>query len=211
MLDEILIGVAALAVGTATGYLAGRNGVPGLGGRADTADQADRMPEAPRLAPETTQPDPEQFSFRGFSSDSAAADWAQAQQGAPWESAGGGKPAGTVQWNSDVLAVPQTATADSQSSADRDRLVLACVDLADRLRDRQPALYQALCRDLKSVGVTVLAPDGERFDAHRHNAVQAEHVADPAQHLLIAETMKLGYEDRGVQVRVPDVVVYRAE
>jgi hypothetical protein len=117
-------------------------------------------------------------------------DWARAEQGRPWESPPDG---------------------DGQPLQERDRLVGSCVDLADRLRDRQPALYKALTRDLEAIGVTVRIADSEPFDATRHNAVGTEPASDPGQHLLVAETTRLGYLDHGVQVRVPDVIVYRWE
>ena len=115
-----------------------------------------------------------------------------------------------------ATAGPQkAATAEDrggkQVRADRERLVEVCADLADRLRDRQPALYKALARDLRSVGVTVEAPDGEPFDAARHHAVGTEPAPDASRHLTIAETMRLGYTDRDAQVRPPEVIVYRSD
>lgn len=120
----------------------------------------------------------------------AAQDWARAEQGRPWESPGSGDP---------------------RSRQERDQLVGACVDLADRLRDRQPALLAALTRDLAAIGVTLRIADSEPFDAAVHNAVGTEPASDPGQHLLVAQTTRLGYLDHGVQVRVPDVIVYRWE
>lgn len=186
MLGEILIGVAGLAAGSATGYMAAQRGLllPGLGGNANAG-----RPEQP--APP---------SLAGTFSATAAEDWAAAERGRAWgnQRSVPGKP----------VARP---AADPQPGKDRDRLVQVSVDLADRLRDRQPALYKSLRRDLESVGVEVLAPDGERFDPQRHNAVGTEPAAEPRQHLVIAETMRLGYADRGTEVRAPDVIVYRAD
>src|SRR5579863_5736689 len=39
------------------------------------------------------------------------------------------------------LVVPPAGSGDAERVAERARLVLACASLADRLRDRQPALY----------------------------------------------------------------------
>jgi|GEM_PF-4206774 len=119
----------------------------------------------------------------------AARDWAAAERGRPWTPAGSG-PA-------------------EQATAERDQLIAACADLADRLRDRQQALYMALVRDLAGIGVELDAPDGACFDAGQHNAVGTEPAPGAAQDLLIAETTRLGYRHHGVQVRVPDVIVYR--
>jgi hypothetical protein len=186
MLGEILIGVAGLAVGSATGYVAAQRGLPrpGSGGNASSGQPAE--PGPPSLA--------------GTFSGTAADDWAAAERGRAWE----------TQRPVPGESGPQPA-ADPQPGKDRDRLVQVSVDLADRLRERQPALYKSLRRDLESVGVEVLAPDGERFDPQRHNAVGTEPAAEPGQHLVIAETMRLGYADRGTEVRAPDVIVYRAD
>ncbi len=121
----------------------------------------------------------------------AAADWARAEQGRPWGDQ------------------PERSHGDSQPAAERARLVASCADLADRLRDRQPALYTALTRDLAAVGVAVELADGELFEAVRHNPVGTEPTADPAADLRVATTLRLGYADHGSVVRAPDVIVYR--
>lgn len=95
------------------------------------------------------------------------------------------------------------------SVAERARLVAACADIADRLRDRQPALYNTLTRELAAVGVTVRLADGEPFDAERHNPVGTEPTSDPGADLRVAETVRLGLLDHGSLVRIPDVIVYR--
>jgi hypothetical protein len=101
-------------------------------------------------------------------------------------------------------SVPQ-----DQATTERDHLIRTCANVADRLRDRQHALYTVLARDLAVVGVELNAPDGEPFDAGQHNAVGTEPAPGQAQDLLIAETIRLGCRHHGVQVRVPDVIVYR--
>jgi hypothetical protein len=134
----------------------------------------------------------------------AAADWARAEQGRPWhdqpERPGGGAQA----------APPVPAAPPAQSVAERARLVASCADLADRLRDRQPALYTVLTRDLAAVGITVELADGELFDEGRHNPVGTEPTTDPAADLRVAATVRLGYADHGSVMRNPDVIVYRA-
>jgi len=176
---EVLVGLAALVIGGVGGYAAGRGWVPGSKPRDDERD--DRPASTFGVGPRVAM--------------AAAQDWGRAERGRPWESAGS-------VWD-------EQEQQDRRSGAERDRLVGACVDLADRLRDRQPALYAALTRDLEAIGVTVQIPDSEPFDAAAHNAVGTESATDPSQHLRVAETMRLGYLDHGVQVRVPDVIVYR--
>jgi hypothetical protein len=102
---------------------------------------------------------------------------------------------------------PGLATAQ----AERARLVEACAELADRLRDHQPGLFTVLSRDLKAVGITMQVPDGEYFSADRHNPVGIEKTSDPDDNMRVAATTRLGYTDHGVTVRVPDVIVYRSD
>lgn len=141
---------------------------------------------------------------------------ARAHDEQPWQSAGSIPQAADLDpRQASAAAGLQEAAAEGQGGeqtrVDRERLVEVCADLADRLRDRQPAIYKALARDLQSVGVTVEAPDGEPFDGARHHAVGAEPAPDASKHLTIAETMRLGYTDRDRQVRPPEVIVYRSD
>jgi hypothetical protein len=159
---EAAVGLAALLIGGAGGYAAGRGWIP-LGAGRETA--------------------------RGVPGVTAARDWAAAEQGRPWASA-------------------ESVPAD-HAARERDQLIGACADLAGRLRDRQQALYSVLSRDLAAIGVELEAPDGEPFDAGRHNAVGTEPALSQEQDLLIAATTRLGYRRHEVQVRVPDVIVYR--
>ena len=99
---------------------------------------------------------------------------------------------------------------ESVATKERAQLVESCVDLADRLRDHQPALYTVLTRDLAAVGVTFRVPDGEPFDDRRHQAVGTEPTGDPAADMRVATTVRAGYTDHGTEVRVPDVIIYRA-
>lgn len=96
-----------------------------------------------------------------------------------------------------------------QAAAERDHLIRTCANVADRLRDRQHALYTVLARDLAVVGVELDAPDGQPFDAGQHNAVGTEPAPRREQDLLIAGTARLGCRHHGARVRVPDVIVYR--
>lgn len=104
---------------------------------------------------------------------------------------------------------PLADVGNVQRVAERAQLVLACASLADRLRDRQPALYGVLTRDLASVGVTVRVVDGEPYDVDLYEPVGFEPTADPAEDLRVAETVRVGVIDHGAVVRPPEVIVYR--
>jgi len=107
-------------------------------------------------------------------------------------------------------AGPSTPAPAARAAAPaRARLVASCADLADRLRDRQPALFGELVRGLGAVGVTMDAADGEPFDAEQHNPIGTEPTDDPANDLRVALTVRLGYADHGIAVRSPDVIVFR--
>jgi len=111
--------------------------------------------------------------------------------------------------------VPPSAPGRDQSgaagpvAAERALLAEACADIADRLRDQQPALYGVLTRNLEEAGITMNSPNGEPFDARRHNPVGTEPTSDPASDLHVAATTRLGYLDHGQLIRSPDVIVYR--
>jgi hypothetical protein len=187
---EVAVGLAALLIGGAGGYAAGRGWIPWTAAGASASNGA-----APADSAAVRRP----------AADAAAAtasrDWSAAERGRPWESPRSVRDNG-------VESGP-TAGDDKRAETERDLLIAACADLADRLRDRQQALYAALTRDLAAVGVELEAPDGKRFDADRHNAVGTAPAPEAAQDLLIAGTTGLGYRHHGVQVRVPDVIVYR--
>ena len=89
-----------------------------------------------------------------------------------------------------------------------DRLVMVCVDMADRLRVHDPGLFAVLRRGLEEVGVTLAEVDGERFDRKRHRAVGSEPAGEPGRHMTVAHTQLCGVTDRGRCVRLPAVVVY---
>lgn len=101
--------------------------------------------------------------------------------------------------------------APAHGEGDRRRLVMLCIDVADRLRTENPALHNRLNRGLAEVGVTVLVPDGEPFDRRRHDAVAVEPSPTPERDRTVANTELLGYLDRGGLLRRPEVIVYSAE
>ncbi|MEO3813193.1 hypothetical protein ABGB17_29680, partial [Sphaerisporangium sp. B11E5] len=91
---------------------------------------------------------------------------------------------------------------------ERDRLVMVCVDLADRLRVHHAGLFAVLRDGLAEVGVTLTVADGERFDATRHRAIGREPTEDPERHMTVARTQLCGVTDRDRRIRTPEVVVY---
>ena len=96
-------------------------------------------------------------------------------------------------------------------AADRQTLVGWCIDVADRLQDREPALAARLRRGLAEIGIETYEPDGEPFDAVRFEAVATEATGVADQDRTVATTRVLGYTDRDVVLRRPEVVVYRLE
>lgn len=103
------------------------------------------------------------------------------------------------------------ASPEPDGDADRDVLVQACIELSDRLRDANPALWRRLCRGLAAIGVETVVVDGQRFDPEAYDAVGREPTAEPARHLTVANTEFCGFTDRGRLLRRPEVVVYRME
>ena len=61
-----------------------------------------------------------------------------------------------------------------RSTAERQVLVQWCIDIADRLQEREPALAAQLQRGLAAVGVNARRPDGEPFDGTLFDAVGCE-------------------------------------
>lgn len=163
-------------------------------------------------------PDPEGSSrplFPGIDvTATAARDWELAERGRSWQTAAGypdpdPNPSGAPAGQRHAGGHTQAQEVSRQAAAERAQLVEACADLADRLRDHQPALFAVLRRDLEAVGITMQLADGEVFNAERHNPVGTEPTADPGQDMHVASTMRLGYFDHGVPARMPDVIVYR--
>ena len=74
---------------------------------------------------------------------------------------------------------------------------------------RAPGVWERLAAGLEPLGITVLRPDGERFDPAIHEAGGVEPTDDDALVGTIAETELVGFADRGRLVREPVVVVYR--
>jgi hypothetical protein len=98
------------------------------------------------------------------------------------------------------------ATRCQRLEEDRTCLVTGLIELTDLIDS--PALRHRAIETLAGAGVEAIDSAGERFDPQRHHAVERVATADPAADGVIAETERLGYEDRGHRARLPDVLIY---
>lgn len=209
----IVVGLAGLAIGFGVGRNPGpfrrKASAPDGDGQLAgdrTEDQVHDHPERPVVSPELPT-DPSRVE------DETSGDGEPTSIGAEEPAEGGDGAAegpGVELRPSDIQPVlPLADVGNVQRVAERAQLVLACASLADRLRDRQPALYAVLTRDLASVGVTMRVVDGEPYDVDLYEPVGFEPTADPAEDLRVAETVRVGVIDHGMVVRPPEVIVYR--
>ena len=76
-------------------------------------------------------------------------------------------------------------------------------------RAKSTGVWERLATGLEPLGISVLRPDGERFDPARHEVGAVEPTDDDALVDTIAETEVAGFADRGTVLREPVVVVYR--
>jgi len=98
-----------------------------------------------------------------------------------------------------------------KQDGDRDALLDICIDIADRVRDVDTALWQRIHRRLGEVGVHAVVPDGEPFDGDRFDPVGRADTADRHRQLTVAHTEFCGYVDGERVLRRPRVIVYRTE
>jgi molecular chaperone GrpE len=102
-----------------------------------------------------------------------------------------------------------TTVGDEQAARERRALIDLIVYAWDRAKS--PGVWERLATGLAAVGVEVLRPDGQPFDATRYEAGGVEPTTDPALHDTVAETELAGFVDRGAVIREPVVVVYRLQ
>ena len=76
-------------------------------------------------------------------------------------------------------------------------------------RARSPGVWERLSAGLAAIDIAVIRPDGEPFDASRHEAGGVEPTDDESLWDTVAETEVVGFSDRGEVIRDPVVVVYR--
>jgi len=99
--------------------------------------------------------------------------------------------------------------AEPTRSDDGDRRALLDLLIYAWDRAKSPGVWERLAAGLEPLGITVLRPDGERFDPAIHEAGGVEATDDDTLVGTIAETELAGFADRGRLVREPIVVVYR--
>lgn len=120
-----------------------------------------------------------------------------------------------------VAGAESIDNADAEDGWHTDRPVVADVDLESERRQlidlliyawdraRSPGVWERLTEGLAAVGVAVLRPDGEPFDAAMHEVGGVESTDDETRIDTVAETEVAGFADRGRMIREPVVVVYR--
>jgi GrpE len=111
-----------------------------------------------------------------------------------------------------TAAAPRQAPPSPQvpdAKAERDLLVQACIRTRDLVGGG--ALRQVLGDALMRAGVTEVDPTGQPFDPDLHCSVGVTHTADPGMADTVAAAERVGYEDRGRQLRPPEVIVFTAE
>jgi molecular chaperone GrpE (heat shock protein) len=86
-------------------------------------------------------------------------------------------------------------------------LIRACITVIDQVDSVM--LREHLEDALSDVGVEPYEPDGERFDPERHDAVGRQPTDDPELDGLVATTQRPGYRDGALDVRMPEVIVWR--
>ena len=94
----------------------------------------------------------------------------------------------------------------SDVAAEREVLVRACIEACDAAP--RSAAASILLRALTETGVHEVDPAGKAFMADRHRAVATQPTDNSRQAGLIAQTLRVGYEDRGQVLRLPEVSVY---
>lgn len=95
-----------------------------------------------------------------------------------------------------------------QLSDDRATLIALCLYAYDRACSA--AVAGRIEEGLARVGVSVIRPDGERFDPKVHEAGGVEPTPDATLDGRVADTELAGFADGATLLRVPVVTVFRA-
>ncbi|WP_203833443.1 nucleotide exchange factor GrpE [Actinoplanes regularis] len=139
-----------------------------------------------------------------------------------WSTVSSGPPTPPAPPTADLVAA-LSAVADSGRSAalteqirrllagapDRATLVQAAIRHHDQLAGPDPGLAGRLLAGLHATGVQPIVPDDEPFDPRWHEAVDTVATTDPGLRDRVAETVRCGYRDGAVVLRIPRVVIYR--
>lgn len=103
---------------------------------------------------------------------------------------------------------PDTGSPPKLLADQRTALVRGLVDLMPQLPD---GLAWQATNTLATAGVSVVVPDGERFDPNDHHVVDTRATSDTRLVDTVARTVRPGYADGDCVVVYPKVVVYTAE
>lgn len=109
------------------------------------------------------------------------------------------------EWGTNLTAV--TTDPLGQALAERATLIQLCMYALDRARSA--GVVERLAEGLSGIGVTLVRPDGDRFDPAIHEAGGTTPTDDPALDGIIAETELVGFSDRDRVLRPPIVTVYQ--
>ncbi|GAA4611036.1 nucleotide exchange factor GrpE [Saccharopolyspora hordei] len=109
------------------------------------------------------------------------------------------------EWGTNMTAV--TTDPLGQALAERATLIQLCMYALDRARSA--GVVERLAEGLSGIGVTLVRPDGDRFDPAIHEAGGTTPTDDPALDGIIAETELVGFSDRDRVLRPPIVTVYQ--
>lgn len=104
---------------------------------------------------------------------------------------------------------PEAGAGTAELAAQRRKLVSTCIAVGDQVGSEM--LQDRIADALEEVGVRPFRPDGERFDPNHHRAAGKVPAESPDQDGLIAMTQRPGYVDGDEVIRLPEVLVWRAE
>ncbi len=94
-------------------------------------------------------------------------------------------------------------------SPEVEAMVRRVIEVRDLLSSQ--SLSDRLGAALAHVGIQTVDPTGQAFDPAAHHAVDVAPTTNPSAVGLVADTERVGYLRRGVVLRVPEVVVFKAE
>nr|WP_188990191.1 nucleotide exchange factor GrpE [Saccharopolyspora subtropica] len=106
-----------------------------------------------------------------------------------------------------MTAVSSETDPLNRALAERATAIQLCMYAMDRARSA--GVVERLSEGLSGIGVSVLRPDGMRFDPAQHEAGGTVPTDDPALDGLVAETEVVGFADRDRVLRAPVVTVYQ--
>ena len=92
------------------------------------------------------------------------------------------------------------------TAAERRSLVNACIRARDMVSSG--AVRRILGHALAEAGVMEVDPTGQQFNPDVHCSVGLVHTKDPTLEAVIASAERVGYQDRGRQLRPPNVYVF---